>query len=78
MQRKLVFVLAGILLLACLNCQRGGEPNGGGGGVPRIAFVMKTANNPFFIEMQKGAEAEAEKLGVTLVVQAAEREVDVE
>jgi ribose transport system substrate-binding protein len=40
--------------------------------------VMKTANNPFFIEMQKGAEAEARKLGVTLIVQAAEREVDVE
>jgi ribose transport system substrate-binding protein len=40
--------------------------------------VMKTANNPFFIEMQKGAEAAAKRLNVELVVQAAEREVDVE
>jgi len=39
---------------------------------------MKTANNPFFIDMQKGAEEEAKKLGVNLIVQAAEREVDVE
>jgi ribose transport system substrate-binding protein len=63
-------------------CQRGGGGDqtggGAGGGAPRIAFVMKTANNPFFIEMQKGAEEAAKKLGVTLVVQAAEREVDVE
>jgi ribose transport system substrate-binding protein len=39
---------------------------------------MKTANNPFFIEMQKGAEEAAKRLNVELVVQAAEREVDVE
>jgi ribose transport system substrate-binding protein len=40
--------------------------------------VLKTANNPFFIDMQKGAEDAAKKLGVQLIVQAAEREVDVE
>jgi ribose transport system substrate-binding protein len=39
---------------------------------------MKTLNNPFFIDMQEGAEAEAKALGVDLIVQAAEREVDVE
>jgi len=45
---------------------------------PTVALVMKTANNPFFIDMEKGAQAAAEKLGVNLVVQAAEREVDVD
>ena len=40
--------------------------------------MVKTLNNPFFIEMQKGAEEAAERLGVSLVVQAADREVDVE
>ncbi len=45
---------------------------------PTVAFVMKTLNNPFFIEMQKGAEEAAAKLGVNLIVQAAEREIDVE
>jgi len=39
---------------------------------------MKTLNNPFFIDMQAGAEEAAAELGVRLLVQAAEREVDVE
>jgi len=45
---------------------------------PTIALVLKTLNNPFFIEMVKGAEEASEKLNVNLIVQAAEREVDVE
>jgi len=74
MKKGLVLVLLAALFLGA--CQRGGEQ--AGGGRQRIALVMKTANNPFFIEMQKGAEEAAKKLGVELVVQAAEREVDVE
>jgi ribose transport system substrate-binding protein len=45
---------------------------------PRVALVLKTLNSPFFIEMQRGAEEAAKRLDVDLVVQAAEREVDVE
>ena len=75
MKKGLILILLGILSINFMNCQRGQEQ---AGGAPRIAFVMKTANNPFFIEMQKGAEEEAKKLGVNLIVQAAEREVDVE
>ncbi len=45
---------------------------------PRVALVLKTLNSPFFIDLQKGAEAAAARLGVTLIVQAAEREIDVE
>lgn len=75
MKKVPVLILLGILSITFISCQRGQEQ---AGSAPRIAFVMKTANNPFFIEMQKGAEEEAKKLGVTLVVQAAEREVDVE
>lgn len=45
---------------------------------PVIALVPKTLNNPFFIDMQRGAEEAAKAAGVTLVVQAAERETDVE
>ena len=48
------------------------------GGKPRIAFVLKTLNSPFFIDMQRGAEEAARRLDVVLEVQAAEREVDVE
>ncbi len=74
MKKGLVLVLLVALLLGA--CQRGAEQTGGGR--QRIALVMKTANNPFFIEMQKGAEEAAKRLNVELVVQAAEREVDVE
>jgi len=45
---------------------------------PRVALVLKTLNNPFFIDMQRGAEEAAKRLNVDLVVQAAERETDVE
>ncbi len=45
---------------------------------PAIALVMKTLNNPFFVDMERGARAAAQHHGVKLLVQAAEREVDVE
>lgn len=44
----------------------------------QIAFIPKTLNNPFFITMEEGAKAAADKAGVELIVQAAEREIDVE
>lgn len=76
MKKVPVLIVLAALCLGLTNCQRGGEQ--AGGGRQRIALVMKTANNPFFIEMQKGAEEAAKRLNVELVVQAAEREVDVE
>jgi ribose transport system substrate-binding protein len=75
MKRLLVFIVLGTISMAFTGCQRGTDQ---AGGAPRIALVLKTANNPFFIDMQKGAEDAAKKLGVNLIVQAAEREVDVE
>jgi ribose transport system substrate-binding protein len=63
------------LLIICISCQRGDNTINTG---PKVALVMKTLNNPFFIDMQNGAQAQAEKSGVNLIVQAAEREVDVE
>ncbi len=62
-------------LLALGACQRGAPP---ATAKPRVALVLKTLNSPFFIDMQKGAVAAAEKQGLDLVVQAAEREVDVD
>lgn len=46
--------------------------------LPRIAFVMKTLNNPFFVEMSDGANEAAARLGIQLEVEAPEREIDVE
>ncbi|MCP4396418.1 MAG: substrate-binding domain-containing protein [bacterium] len=42
----------------------------------KIALVMKTLSNPFFVDMEDGAKEAAEELGVKLIVQAAERETD--
>lgn len=53
-------------------CNRGDES------APTVALVLKTLNSPFFIEMEEGARAAADSLGIELVVQAPEREIDVE
>ena len=71
---KMRFLL--VFLVALLGFQRCGRSDHAG--KPTIAIVMKTLNNPFFIDMQEGAQAAAKTLGVELVVQAPEREVDVE
>ena len=73
--KHIIFLLAVVSLFAVTNCGRGDKPAAEGF---TIALVLKTLNNPFFIDMQKGAEDAASKLGINLVVQAAEREVDVE
>ena len=69
-----------VLCAVLAGCNRGDTTSGAGGtaGKPTVALVVKTLNNPFFSEMQKGAEDAAKKAGVTLIVQAADREVDVE
>ena len=70
-------LLLALLLLAgsWVGCRRNETPASSG---PTVALVMKTLNNPFFVDMQRGAQQAAQKLGVNLLVQAAEREVDVE
>jgi ribose transport system substrate-binding protein len=77
------FIVAAAVLLAS-GCNRGDKTAAGSAGTdaasgkPTVALVVKTLNNPFFIEMTKGAEEAAKKAGINLVVQAADREVDVE
>jgi ribose transport system substrate-binding protein len=70
------FALA-LVVLWLPGCRRH-APVPNAGGRPQVALVMKTLNSPFFLDMRKGAEAAAQALGVDLVVQAAERELDVE
>jgi len=69
----------GLVLLGAglTGCHRGDSDADAAGG-PRIALVCKTLNSPFFLDMKRGAEAEAKALGANLVVQAPERELDVE
>jgi ribose transport system substrate-binding protein len=68
----LVFALASITL----SCNR--APGEGASDKPTVALVLKTLNHPFFVDMRRGAQEAADRLGVQLQVQAAEREIDVE
>jgi ribose transport system substrate-binding protein len=77
MSRRANCVAIGLVMLGlAAGCNRGGETQSGG--APKVAFVMKTLNHPFFLDMQRGAQDAATAQGVQLVVQAAEREIDVE
>lgn len=78
MKRFLPLALATAVSLGLLaGCGRKNH-SADAGGKPVVALVVKTLNNPFFIDMQRGAEEAARTAGVELIVQAAEREIDVE
>src|SRR5262249_35663104 len=76
MRTSTLVVFATLLAALTSACNRGG--GAATGGPPRLGLVLKTLNSPFFIEMQRGADEAAKRLDVELIVQAAEREVDVE
>jgi ribose transport system substrate-binding protein len=68
-----------IVLLAAavsVSCNRGQTTSNSD--KPTVALVLKTLNHPFFVDMRRGAQEAADRLGVNLEVQAAEREIDVE
>ena len=69
-------LLALCVLVMAGGCNRGSSTATDAG--HRVAFVMKTLNHPFFLDMQRGAQEAAAAAGMQLVVQAAEREIDVE
>lgn len=73
---KLLPIFLMLILVATIStCQRDQQKSAEG---PTIALVLKTLNHPFFIDVQRGAEEAADSLSVNLMIQAAEREVDVE
>ena len=72
---KRPFLLILIAAAAAVSCNRGPATTNG---KPTVALVLKTLNHPFFVDMRRGAQEAADRLGVTLVVQAAEREIDAE
>src|SRR5947209_2141689 len=66
-----------VALALSIGCNRGTSSTATAG-KPTVALVLKTLNHPFFVDMRRGAQEAADRLGVTLQVQAAEREIDVE
>ena len=67
-------VLAALLLAGCGRQAADRGPSGRS----TVGLVLKTLNHPYFIDMQRGAEEAARPRRVDLIVQAAEREIDVE
>jgi len=86
MRTPLVPLAFAALLFGVCGCNRSNTSSGSSNAAttngtdsrPIIALVVKTLNNPYFIEMQQGAEKAAKADHVQLLVQAAERESDVE
>lgn len=72
--RRTLPLLSLALVLAVAACNRGGDATAR----PVVALVVKTLNNQFFIDMEAGAREAADSLGFELLVQAPEREIDVE
>ncbi len=75
MKKNVIYLLLIVISASGMFCQRGEQEKNKG---PKIALVLKTLNNPFFIDLQNGAVESARQLGFELIVQAPEREVDVE
>ena len=73
--RTFIALLAAFAVTVSLSCNRTAPESSG---TPKIAMVVKTLNHPFFVDMRRGAQEAADRLGVRLEVQAAEREIDVE
>src|SRR4029079_4085311 len=76
MKKALALVLTAAALSA--SCNRGATTENAATSKPTVALVLKTLNHPFFVDMRRGAQEAADRLGVTLQVQAAEREIYVE
>jgi ribose transport system substrate-binding protein len=75
--RRLTLFLIVVAAIPLLSCNRGAA-TGGTSDRPTVALVLKTLNHPFFVDMRRGAQEAADRLGVHLQVQAAEREIDVD
>ncbi|HJO94327.1 MAG TPA: substrate-binding domain-containing protein [Victivallales bacterium] len=67
----IIFVFGGLIYIGVKQSEKAKRP--------KIAFIFKTLNNPYFINMEKGAREAIKKYPqYDLIVQAPEREIDVE
>ncbi|MEW8020740.1 MAG: sugar ABC transporter substrate-binding protein [gamma proteobacterium symbiont of Phacoides pectinatus] len=84
-----LFLIAALTLLAgaCDRAPPAGEgaaPAATPGAAPeptpgrRVALVMKTLTNPFFVEMEKGARQAEREFGISLIVKTAAQETSIQ
>ncbi|MDP9846447.1 substrate-binding domain-containing protein [Streptosporangium lutulentum] len=77
MKRTITLVAAGAALALGLTACGSGASSGGSGaseGSIKIGMSVSTLNNPYFVQLRKGAEDEAKKQGVTLTVTDAQND----
>lgn len=74
------FAVSAVAALTLTGCAGGAAPagtDGGSGGEEiGVSLIVKTNSNPFFIAMQEGAKAAAEKGGVNLTLAAGKEDGD--
>lgn len=68
-RRTLVIAVTATAVLTLAGCGRGGDAAGASG--PTGTLIMSTLNNPFFVSVAAGAQAQAGKSGLALSVQNA-------
>lgn len=86
LKRALGLMLAtGLLLTMAAGCTGGetkdagtGAAGAGGGLKPKIAFIMKTMNHPFWADMKDAAQAKADELGYDIYFDGPDRETETE
>ena len=85
MKRKIKFIIcffSFICLLGCNAYDKSGKNKEEAKKTPaskkKIALVMKTLTNPFFIEMEKGARKAQEDLGIDLMVKTGAQETSID
>jgi len=63
-------VAALAITTACGSSGSSGSSSSGGKKAVKVALILKTFSNPYFVSMEKNAKADAAKLGVVLTVSA--------
>jgi ribose transport system substrate-binding protein len=67
----LALVCAGTLMVGASACGGSGSSSGGN---DKVALLVSTLNNPFFVDLRDGAQAEAKKLNIDLQVSDAQND----
>lgn len=70
LRKASALLVAGLFLAACgqQQAQTAGKPADNAAASGTVGLAVSTQNNPFFVTLKAGAEAEAQKLGLKLVV----------
>ena len=92
MKHTVFCIVVFLALLIVAGCGQKSDPGGKAGNeavnpggekgdqtpIKRVALVMKTLTNPFFVEMERGARKAEKELGIELIVKSGAKETSIE